>query len=133
KVGRFCEALYLGSHAITRWFEVTWFRSPLFSTMKTSVGFAHRFQYFAAVTRPLMPFICIAPSPTMAITGRSGCTNFAAIAYGTPGPMVESPPDSEAIMPRRMRMSREYQFAAEPESQVRMARSGRRLERPQKT
>ena len=48
--------------------------------MNTSVGFDQRFQYFAAVTRPLMPFICIAPSPTIAITGRSGCTNFAAIA-----------------------------------------------------
>ncbi len=44
-----------------------------------------------------MPFICIAPSPTSAITVRSGCAYLAAIAYGTPGPMVASPPESEAM------------------------------------
>ena len=48
-----------------------------------------------------MPFIWIAPSPTSAITGRSGYANFAAIAYGTPGPIVASVPESDAIIPAR--------------------------------
>ena len=43
-------------------------------------GSLHRFQYFAMVMSSLMPFICIAPSPVMAMTGRSGNANFAAIA-----------------------------------------------------
>ncbi len=68
-----------------------------------------------------MPFISIAPSPTVAMTGRSGCASFAAIAYGTPGPIVASPPESEAIMPRRSFTSRAYQSAEEPESAVRIA------------
>jgi len=60
--------------------QVTWFRSPLLSTITTSRGSAHRFQYFARVMSPLMPFICMAPSPSSAITGRVGCANFAAMA-----------------------------------------------------
>src|SRR6478672_10406813 len=40
--------------------------------------------------------------------------------------MDASPPESEHIMPRLMRMSRAYQFAQEPESEVMIALSGRR-------
>jgi hypothetical protein len=36
----------------------------------------------------------MAPSPTIAITGRPGCANLAAIAYGTPLPMPASLPDA---------------------------------------
>src|ERR1700733_15644793 len=71
-----------------------------------------------------MLFICIAPSPTRAITGRSGCANLAAIAYGTAAPIDAGPPDSEHIIPRRIFTSRAYQLAQEPESLVMIARSG---------
>jgi len=48
--------------------------------MQTHFGLAHCFQYFATVMSSAMLFICIAPSPTIATTGRSGKANFAAIA-----------------------------------------------------
>jgi hypothetical protein len=38
------------------------------------------------VTSTLFPIICIAPSPIVAITGRSGCAHFAAAEYGIDGP-----------------------------------------------
>ena len=47
-------------------------------TMKR--GSFHSRQYFAAVISSAMLFICIAPSPTRAITGRSECAYFAASA-----------------------------------------------------
>ncbi len=68
-----------------------------------------------------MLFICIAPSPTSAMTGRSGCANLAAIAYGTAAPMEARPPESEHIMPDRIFRSRAYQLAQEPESEVMIA------------
>jgi hypothetical protein len=71
------------------------------STSTTRRGSLHRSQYFATVINSLSPFICIAPSPTRAMATRSGCANFAAIAYGTPAPIEASVPDSEAIIPRR--------------------------------
>ena len=43
-------------------------------------GSSHCSQYLAMVMRPLMPFICMAPSPTMAMVGRPGQQNFDAMA-----------------------------------------------------
>src|ERR1044072_2564518 len=76
----------------------------------------------------LMPLICIAPSPIDAITGRCGNANFAASAYGTAGHIVASVPDSAAFIPVRIRRWRAHQFVAEPESAVRIAPSGSRLD-----
>ena len=42
-------------------------------------GSVHCFQYLLIVISSFMPFICIAPSPTNAIVGRSGCAHFAPI------------------------------------------------------
>src|SRR6476661_8053813 len=126
KSGISCDAAYLGSPSITRCSQVTWLRSRLLSTRMTRVGFDQRRQYLPIVITSFMPFIWNAPSPTIAITGRSGCANFAPIAYGTPGPIVASPPDSDAIIPSRTLISRAYQLADEPESQVRITRSGSR-------
>ena len=42
--------------------------------------------------------------------------------------MVARVPDSEAIIPLRSLTSRAYQLADEPESEARIAPSGRRLE-----
>ena len=78
------------------------------------------------MTSSAIPFICIAPSPTSAIAGRSGCAHFAPITYGTPGPIVASVPDSDACIPLRIAMCRAHQFVADPESEVRIARSGSR-------
>src|SRR5215217_729898 len=47
--------------------------------------------------------------------------------------MVARFPESEAIMPRRTLTSRAYQLAADPESQVRMQRSGSLGDNSQKT
>src|SRR5256885_4350067 len=91
------------------------------------------FQYFATVINSFMPFIWNAPSPTSAITGRSGYANLAPIAYGTPEPIVAKPPECEAIMPRRIFRSRAYQLVPDPESLVRMQRSGRRGDSSQNT
>src|SRR5690606_508459 len=63
----------------------------------------------------------------------SGYANLAAKAYGTPEPMVAKPPDNDAIMPGRNLMSRAYQLAEDPESQVMMLLSGKRGESSQKT
>src|SRR6185437_11843811 len=52
---------------------------------------------------------------------------------GTPQPMVARHPDNEAIMPRRILMSRAYQLADEPESEARMQLSGSRGEASQNT
>src|SRR5216110_1382397 len=72
----------------------------------------------------LIPFINIAPSPTVAITTRSGNANLAPIAYGQPGPIVARLPESEAIIPRRTFRSRAHQLVDDPESAQRMQRSG---------
>ena len=74
----------------------------------------------------LMPSICIAPSPSEAITGRSGYAIFAANAYGTPGPIVASVPERAAFIPSRSFRCRAHQLVAEPESAVRMQSSGSR-------
>src|ERR1700753_3762756 len=94
--------------------------------MQIQRGSAHCFQYFDTVINSAILFICIAPSPTIAITGRPGQANFAAIAYGTAAPIEARPPESEHIMPRRIFRSRAYQFAHEPESLVRITSSGKR-------
>src|SRR4051812_45409438 len=96
-------------------------------------GSDHSLQYFAIVISPLLPFICIAPSPTSAIATRSGNANFAATAYGTPGPIVARLPESDAIIPLRSTTSRAYQFAAEPESAASTQPSGRRDDSSQNT
>ena len=79
--------------------QVTWLRSSLCSTATTSRGSLQRSQYFLTVMSSAMPFICIAPSPTKAIAGRSGWANLAPMTYGTPGPIVARVPDSEPRMP----------------------------------
>src|SRR3954470_2417105 len=71
-------------------------------------------------------FICIAPSPTNAMTGRSGWAYLAPIAYGTAAPLVARVPASDPRPPARNFRSRAYQLAAEPESEVTIALSGRR-------
>src|SRR6266545_362583 len=124
---------YFGSPSSARCSHVTWFRSRLFSTSTTSRGSLQRCQYFAIVISSFRPFICIAPSPTSAIATRYGCANFAAIAYGTPGPIVARVPESDASIPLRTLTSRANQFAAEPESEVRMQLSGSREESSQNT
>src|SRR3546814_19836041 len=91
-------------------------------TMKR--GSCQRFQYCLTVSSSALPFICIAPSPTIAITGLCGCAILAAIAYGTPLPMLASLPDSEPIMPRRSLMSRAYQLVCEPQSPHRITSCG---------
>src|SRR3954454_1187107 len=73
-----------------------------------------------------MLLICIAPSPTRAITGRWEWAYFAVGAEGTAAPIEARPPESEAIMPRRIFRSRAYQLAQEPEALVRMTLSGSR-------
>src|SRR3954453_5676990 len=80
-----------------------------------------------------MLFIFKAPSPTKAITGRSGSAYLAAIAYGTAAPIDANPPDREAFIPRRIFRSRANQLAQEPESLVMTARSGNRGDNSQVT
>src|SRR3954471_14031499 len=109
---------------MTRCSQVTWFRSWLLNTQTTQVRFDHSRQYLATVMSSAMLFICMAPSPTSATTGRSGWANLAAIAYGTAAPIEASPPDSEHICPRFTRYSLAYQFAQEPLSLVTIASSG---------
>ena len=90
----------VGDPPIARISHETWFRSRLFSTRKMIRGSLQRFQYFATVISSLIPFICIAPSPVIAIATRSGDANFAAIAYGTAGPIVARLPESANFIPR---------------------------------
>src|SRR5260370_10805301 len=59
-----------------------------------------------------------------AIATRSGNANFAAITYGTPGPIVARLPESDPIIPRRNLRSRAYQLAVDPESAATMQLSG---------
>ena len=73
-------ALNLGLPSITRCSQVTWFRSSLFQTQQTQCGVAQSFQYLETVISSAMLFICMAPSPTRAMIGRSGWANLAAIA-----------------------------------------------------
>ena len=107
--------------------QVTWLRSLLCRTATISRGSVHCCQYLAMVISSAMPFICIAPSPTNAMPGRSGCAHFAPITYGTPGPMVARVPDSEPRTPARNLRWRAYQLAAEPESAATMASVGHAL------
>src|SRR5919204_2893106 len=96
KSGIHWVAGYFGSPARTRCSQVTWFRSWLLKTQKTSVGVSfHLSQYRFTVISSFIPFIWNAPSPMNAITGFSGCANFAAIAYGAAGPIVARLPESE--------------------------------------
>src|SRR5438552_15218174 len=109
------------------------FRSWLLRTQTRSRGFDHSFQYFATVSNSARPFICIAPSPQQAMATRSGNANFAAITYGTPGPIEARLPESDPIIPRRNLRSRAYQLAVEPESAEMMQLSARRFEASQHT
>jgi hypothetical protein len=59
---------------------VTKLSSRVFRTSTIKRGSDHSCQYFAMVMSTLLPFICMAPSPTIAINGRSGYANFAATA-----------------------------------------------------
>src|ERR1051325_3729840 len=104
------------------------FRSRLFRTQMTRRGSLHSRQYFAIVSSSFMPFIWNAPSPTQAMATRSGNANFAAITYGTPGPIVASVPDSDPSIPRRNFRSRAYQPATDPEAAARTQFSARRGE-----
>src|SRR5437763_13626264 len=99
----------------------------------TSRGSVHSRQYLAIVISSFMPFSCMAPSPQQAMATRSGNANFAAITYGTPGPIVARFPDSDPIMPRRNFRSRAYQLAVDPESAEMMHLSGNRFDASQKT
>src|ERR1700743_2185576 len=100
--------------------QVTWFRSRLFSTITIRRGSDHSFQYLDIVIITFRPFICIAPSPMNAITTRFGNAILAAMAYGVAAPKDARLPESEPIIPRRILISRAYQFATYPESQVMM-------------
>ena len=99
------------------------FRSRLFSTSTTSRGSAQRFQYFAIVISPLMPVhLHRAVARPARSPARSGCANLAAIAYGTAGAhRRQRRPTATPSCRARILRSRAYQFAAEPESQVRIA------------
>ena len=57
---------------MTRCSQVTWFRSRLFSTRQIHLGSDHSFQYLLTVISTFRPFICIAPSPVVAMQTRSG-------------------------------------------------------------
>ena len=91
---------------VARSSQVTWFRSLLCSTRTTNRGSSQSCQYFAIVISSANPFICIAPSPTRAYAGRSGCANLAPMAYGTAQPMVAKVPDRVARMSPRILMAR---------------------------
>src|SRR5437763_1434703 len=52
--------------------HVTKAKSQLLLTITIKRGSGHCFQYLAMVTSSAMPFICMAPSPASAMTGRSG-------------------------------------------------------------
>src|SRR5437879_6112377 len=96
-------------------------------------GSLHSFQYLETVISSFMPFIWNAPSPMQAMATRSGNANFAAITYGTPGPMVARFPESDPIIPLRNFRSRAYQLAVDPESAATMQRSGSRGDSSQNT
>ncbi len=80
--------------------QVTWLRSSLLKTQTMKRGSRQERQYFAAVISSAMLFICMAPSPTSAITGRSGWAYLAASASGTAAPIEARPPESDAVIPR---------------------------------
>src|SRR5438477_10018572 len=80
--GMRCDALNFGSPSMTRCSQVTWFRSSLLKTPQIQRGFFHSRQYFATVISSAMLFICIAPSPTSALTGRSGWYHLGEFAFG---------------------------------------------------
>src|SRR6266480_2090854 len=119
-----CVIGFCGSPSIARCSQVTWFRSWLFSTSTTSRGSSHWWKYFAAVISSAMPFICIAPSPTSATAGRCGWQNFAAIAYGTPGPIVARVPVGGGAGVRRDDRVRRQHLAQLPEQALRVDRVG---------
>ncbi len=80
-----------------------------------------------------IPFICIAPSPVIAIATRSGYANFAAMAYGTAEPIVASPPESDHFIPRRIVRCRADQFVEVPASALRTQFAGSRASSATKT
>src|SRR5688572_1671255 len=100
--------------------QVTILRSRLFRTTIIMFGVFQDCQYLLMVNNSSFPFICIAPSPAIAMTVFSEWANFAAIAYGTAQPMVARFPESDAIMPVRIFNSLAYQLAPDPESAVSM-------------
>ncbi len=68
-----CEPGNFGSPAMARCSQVTWLRSWLLNTQKTNgAGPPSRSRYRFTVIISFMPFIWNAPSPTKAMTGRSG-------------------------------------------------------------
>src|SRR3979411_656830 len=85
------EAANLGLPSMTRCSQVTSLRSWLLKTQTIQRGSAQRFQYFWTVISSAMLFICMAPSPTSAITGRSGYANLAPTAEGTAAPIDARP------------------------------------------
>src|SRR5438132_7102223 len=80
-----------------------------------------------------IPFIWNAPSPTIATTARSGNANFAAIAYGVPGPIVARLPERDAFIPLRSLRSPANQVVDQPESAQTIAPSGTPSESSQRT
>ena len=78
--GSDCEGSNLGAPPIARSSQVTWLRSLLWNTQTINRGSFHCRLKRLMVSNSAMPFICIAPSPTSAITGRSGWANLAPIA-----------------------------------------------------
>ena len=67
-----CEPSNFGSPDCARISQVTMFRSRLFRTSRKKRGSFHSFQYLLTVISSFIPFICTAPSPASANTGRSG-------------------------------------------------------------
>jgi hypothetical protein len=79
----------------------------LSSTSTTNRGSLHSREYFATVISSLTPFICMAPSPSSANTGRSGWA-------GSAPPIDSSVPDRLASMPGRTCRCRAYQAVTMP-------------------
>ncbi len=73
-------------------------------------GSSHSLRYFAIVKSSALSFICIAPSPTSAMTGRWGYARFRRDRIGNAGvPMVASDPGEARHHPRA-----EDEIAREP-------------------
>ncbi len=116
----------IGVPSSERCSQLTKARSRLLSTSTTNRGSAQPCQYFATVISSLTPFICIAPSPIRATSGRSGWANFAARAYGMAPPIDSRVPDRLASIPGRTLTCRAYQAVVVPQSTASITSSGRR-------
>ena len=81
----------------------------MFSTHTTNRGSAQSRQREATVMSSASPFICIAPSPASATSGRSGRASFAAMPYGSAEPIEASVLDRWAGTPAGRRRCRAYQ------------------------